>query len=251
MAETPGLSGVLCTGCYRSWTGMMASDLPGGRPRHGVLLRDGKETSMAHDHGPHDHGHKFDPANFARLDSPARRERMPPAAVVAAVHAHPGMRLADIGVGTGYLLFPLLEAVEGQGTFYAVDISPEVLEELRRRLSAHPFGDRVQVVLGEEGRVPLPDGSLNVVVMGAVLHEFTDLAASLAEVHRLLALGGRVVAADWDRRPEQHGVAEHGPPYDHRVPRAAAEAALSTAGFTDIRVHEGFRDAYLLSACRV
>jgi ubiquinone/menaquinone biosynthesis C-methylase UbiE len=206
---------------------------------------------MAHEHRPHGHGHKFDPANIARLDSPARRERMPPAAVVAAVSPWPGLRLADIGVGTGYLLVPLLEAVEGKGTFFAVDISPEVLEELRRRLSAHPFGDRVQVVLGEEGHVPLPDGLLDAVVMGAVLHEFADLAASLAEVRRVLVPGGRVVAADWDRRPEQHGDAEHGPPYEHRVPREEAEAALTAAGFTDIRLHEGFRDAYLLSARRV
>ncbi|HEY3357088.1 MAG TPA: class I SAM-dependent methyltransferase [Polyangia bacterium] len=205
---------------------------------------------MPHDHGPHEHGHRFDPAHLARLDSPARRERMPPAAVVAAVAPAPGVRLADIGAGTGYLLLPLLEAAQGQGAFHAVDISPVVLDELRRRLAAHPFGGAVQVLLGEEGRVPLAHESVDVVVLGAVLHEFASLAASLAEVRRVLAPGGRVVVADWDRRPEQHGAAEHGPPYEHRIPREQAEAALTAAGFTDLRRHEGFQDAYLLSARR-
>ena len=61
---------------------------------------------------------------------------------------------------------------------------------------------------------------------------------------------GRVLIADWDRRPGQAGAAEHGPAYEHRVPREEAEAEVRAAGFTDVRAHAGYRDAYLLSARR-
>ena len=198
----------------------------------------------------HRHAHKFDPANLARLDSPGRRERMPAAAFLAAVDPPPGLRLADIGVGTGYCTLPVLDAVAGRGTFYAIDIAPVVLEELRRRLAAHPHGVHVHVILAEEARIPLPDQCVDHVVMGAVLHELEDRAASLAEACRLLVPDGRLVVADWDRRPGQQGEADYGPPYEHRVPREEAEAALAAAGFRQIRTHVGFTDAYLLSALR-
>jgi ubiquinone/menaquinone biosynthesis C-methylase UbiE len=205
-----------------------------------------------HDHG-HDHGHaphKFDPANVARLDAPYRRAYFPPEVYLAALAPRPGLRLADLGCGTGYFTVPVLDAVGGEGIFYAVDTSPEMLAALRERLRAHPHGTRVHTVQSAESAVPLPDGCVDAVVMGALLHELEDRAAFLAEIRRLLAPAGRLLVADWDRRPGQSGAAEHGPPYDHRVPREAAEAALAAAGYTAITAHEGFREAYLISAGR-
>jgi ubiquinone/menaquinone biosynthesis C-methylase UbiE len=202
-----------------------------------------------HGHGHHDH-HKFDPSRLARLDAPGRREQFPPEVYLAAVAPQPGVRLADLGCGTGYFTFPVLEALHGEGTFYAVDTSAEMLDALRARLRGHPQGARVEVVESRESEVPLPDGCADVVVMGALFHELADRAAFLAEVRRLLAPGGRVLVADWDRRPGQAGESDHGPPYEHRVPREETEAALRVAGFTAVTAHEGFRDAYLLSARR-
>jgi len=206
---------------------------------------------MPHDHGHHGHGaHKFDPQNLARLDSPGRRASFPPAAYLAAIAPRPGLRLADLGCGTGYFTFPVLDAVAGEGTFFAVDTSPEMLAALGERLRAHPHGARVQPVQSRESAVPLPDGCVDAVVLGALFHELEDRAAFLAEVRRLLAPGGRVLVADWDRRPGQEGEAEHGPPYEHRVPREETEAALGAAGFEAVQAHAGYRDAYLLSARR-
>lgn len=203
-----------------------------------------------HDHG-HGHApHKFDPANVARLDAPYRREYFPPEAYLAALAPRPGLRLADIGCGTGYFTFPVLEAVRGEGTFYAVDTSPEMLQALGERLRAHPHGARVQAVRSRENVVPLPTACVDAVALGALFHELADREAFLAEVRRLLAPGGRLFIADWDRRSGQSGEAEHGPPYDIRVPREEVEAALSDAGFTAVEAHGGFRDAYLLSARR-
>ena len=201
-----------------------------------------------HDHG-HGH-HKFDPKNVARLDAPHRREHFPPEVYVAALAPIPGLRLADIGCGTGYFTLPVLEALRGEGTFYAVDTSAKMLDALRERLRAHPHGARVQAVQSHESAVPLPDGCVDAVVIGALFHELVDRAAFLAEVRRLLLPGGRLLVADWDRRPGQTGESDLGPPYEHRVPREETEATLRAAGFSAVTAHEGFRDAYLLSARR-
>ena len=201
-----------------------------------------------HDHG-HGH-HKFDPRNVARLDAPYRRSYFPPEVYVAALAPKPGLRLCDLGCGTGYFTFPALEAVGGEGTFYAVDTSPEMLAALGERLRAHPHGARVQAVRSRENVVPLPDDCVDAVVMGTLFHELADRETFLAEVRRLLVPGGRLLVADWDRRPGQAGEPEHGPPYEHRVPREETEAALRDAGFTGVQAHEGLRDAYLLTARR-
>jgi ubiquinone/menaquinone biosynthesis C-methylase UbiE len=204
-----------------------------------------------HGHGPHGHAaHKFDPQNLARLDAPHRKLHFPPEVYLAALAPRPGLRLADLGVGTGYFTLPVLDALAGEGTFYAVDTSPEMLAALAERLRGHPHGGRVQAVRSSESAVPLPDGCVDAVVMGALFHELEDRGAFLAEVRRLLAPGGRVLVADWDRRPGQTGEAEHGPPYDHRVPSEETAAALAAAGFTEVQAHAGFQDAYLLSARR-
>jgi len=131
-----------------------------------------------------------------------------------------------------------------------VDISTEMLDALDARLRVHPYGNRVVSVRREPCSVPLPDCCADAVFMGALLHEVEDPQAFLREARRLLAELGRILVADWDRRPGQTGQSEIGPPYEHRIPREEAEAALRNAGFVSIRSHEGFQNAYLLSAMK-
>ena len=45
----------------------------------------------------HDHHHKFDPANVARIDDPRRREALPPAKLAEALPLLEGQRVADVG----------------------------------------------------------------------------------------------------------------------------------------------------------
>jgi SAM-dependent methyltransferase len=179
----------------------------------------------------HPDDRKFHHANVARLDAPDRTLNIPPAAVQRAVAPRPGERIADLGCGTGFFLWPLLESVAGEGTFYAVDSSPEMLEHLQARAEQQPNGQRVQAVLSTDSAVPLPDASLDVAVMGSVYHEIAERPAYLLEVKRLLRPGGRLVAIDWHPLPPG---AERtvGPPAHHRVAEEAARAELLAAGFT-------------------
>ncbi len=197
----------------------------------------------------HDHHHKFDPANAARLDDPRRREVLPPAPLVAALPLRPGDRVADLGAGTGYWLRALLDAAPAGTRFWAVDTEPAMLELLAERLRDHPRAGDVANVLSTEHHVPLPDGSVDVVVMGLVYHELADRRGYLAEVRRLLAPAGRVAIVDWAVLPAG---AERtmGPPDEERVPFETARAEIQAAGFGDAVRVEGYRETWCVVAGR-
>lgn len=188
---------------------------------------------------PHDHHHKFDPADLARLDDPRRREALPPDRLAAALPLASGQRVADVGCGAGFWLFALLEAAPSGVRFWAVDTEPRMLEHLGQRLADHPRKADVTLLPSTEHGVPLPERALDVIVLGMVYHELADRKAYLAELQRLLAPGGRLALIDWDALPP--GTERTmGPPVDERVPFAVAGRELADAGFGRFTQIEGF-----------
>lgn len=194
------------------------------------------------------HDRRFDPAKLAKLDSAERRARMPPAAVALALELGSRSRVADIGAGTGYVTFAMLDANVPPETIHAIDVSAAMLEELTRRAAEHPRGAAVRTYVAPAEGLPLGAASVDRVVLGNVFHELDDAGRALLEARRVLAPGGRLVIFDWERPHGAHGAADIGPPYEHRVARRDVESALRAAGFEDVRSHEGFRDVYALSA---
>ena len=172
------------------------------------------------------HERRFDPSRAALLDDPQRMEWLPIGEVLAALHLHPGQSVADIGAGTGYFTLPMAAAVGGGGVLYAVDVSPEMLDHLRRKLTA-ANRTNVQCVEAEAAATGLPDASVDLVFLANVWHEFDDQAAVLHEAQRLLRPSGRVAILDW--RPDVER--EPGPPLAHRVARSAAEETLRANGW--------------------
>ena len=194
------------------------------------------------------HERRFDPAKLSKLDAPERRARMPPSAVAAALELGPNARVADVGAGSGYVTFALLAADPSPALVHALDVSTGMLEELARRAATHPRGSTIRTQLAPAEALPLDAASVDRVVLGNVFHELDDAPRALAEARRVLAPGGRIVIFDWERPDGASGPADIGPPYEHRVAQRAVEAALRSAGFEDVRSHDGFRDVYALSA---
>ncbi len=100
----------------------------------------------------------------------------------------PGVRALEIGCGTG--LFTEFFARSG-ASITAVDISPDLLEEARKK--GLP-GDRVQFIEKpfEECEA---DGPFDAVIGSSILHHL-DLEASLPRIFDLLKPGGRVSFAE-------------------------------------------------------
>lgn len=97
-----------------------------------------------------------------------------------------GRRVLDAGCGSGPLAAAL---IEGGADVVGFDLSPEMLEIARQRLGAEV--DLRVADLGEP--LPYPDDSFDDVIGSLVLHYLEDWTAPLAELHRVLKPGGRLI----------------------------------------------------------
>lgn len=98
----------------------------------------------------------------------------------------PGMRVLDVGTGTGVIIPHLLRALQGRGSVTAVDISPGMLEVAR----AKGFPDCVRFVLADVTDAAFPDASFDCAVLNAVFPHFENPVRALRNIRRMLAAGG-------------------------------------------------------------
>jgi SAM-dependent methyltransferase len=78
--------------------------------------------------------HQDPTAYIAMLDDPARDAYQKPHEVITALKFKPGEVIADIGAGSGYFTFRLAHHVGDTGRVYAVDVSPNMIVHLNRRI---------------------------------------------------------------------------------------------------------------------
>lgn len=101
--------------------------------------------------------------------------------------------ILDVGCGTGALLSEVPAQVRRAG----LDLSPKMVALARRRL-----GNAVEVRTGDAERLPWPTASFNVVMCSDSFHHYPHPDWVLAEMHRVMERGGRLILADvWAPMP--------------------------------------------------
>ncbi|MFQ5719550.1 MAG: class I SAM-dependent methyltransferase [Acidobacteriota bacterium] len=155
--------------------------------------------------------HSFaDVSRFVRIfDAPERDAWQKPAEVIKALDLEPGMRVADVGAGTGYFLERLSGAVGSTGAVFASDLEPGMIVHLRDRAESAGL-DNVIPVLASVTDPRLPDGAVDVVLICDTWHHISSRVEYARRLRRDLAPGGRVVIVDF--RPGDLPV---GPPAGH------------------------------------
>lgn len=119
------------------------------------------------------------------------RPSYPKQAISWALGAEP-VRVLDLGAGTG-LLTGVLRAAGHE----VVAVEPD---RQMRAVAAERHPD-VELLAGSAEEIPLPDASVDAVVVGQAYHWFTPLKA-LPQIHRVLREGG-VFAPIWNVRDER------------------------------------------------
>jgi len=100
----------------------------------------------------------------------------------------PGATVVDVGCGTGRALPAMRDAVGDGGVVIGIDLTPEMLTVASLQCTS-----QFQLVLADARRLPLADGSIDVVFAAGLVQHLPDPRAGLAELARVTRPGGRLI----------------------------------------------------------
>jgi ubiquinone/menaquinone biosynthesis C-methylase UbiE len=130
------------------------------------------------------------------LERPEREKEEHTSKLLPPLKIKPGDAVVDMGAGSGYYTVRLADLVGEKGKVYAVDIQPEMLASLGKRLKAQKITN-VELIKGTETDPKLPAGGVDLILMVDVYHEFTHPYEMTEAMVKSLKPGGRLVFVEY------------------------------------------------------
>jgi len=163
----------------------------------------------------------------------------------AVADLHEGETVLDLGSGAGADVLISARRVGATGRAIGLDMTDEMLE-LARANAAHAGVENVEFLKGYIEDIPLPDGSVDVVISNCVINLAADKSRVLAETARVLRPGGRFAVSDVIADPDMDEATRADMQQwtgcvAGALTREEFEASLAAAGLTDIEVNETHR----------
>ncbi len=112
----------------------------------------------------------------------------------------------DAGCGSGFHSLLMAEQVPN-GKVIAVDVSTEMLDQLRKNAKKAGVSERIQVVHADGLHLDLEDNSVDRALSAAVWHHLDDPQGACNEMARVVRPGGRIVVSDLNIEPSTKAVA--------------------------------------------
>lgn len=132
------------------------------------------------------------------LADPARDERQKPREIIEAMDLKPGMTVADVGTGVGYMIPFLSRAVGPKGKVIGEDIAQDFLDKAKERARLSNVTNAT-FVLGTATDAKLPGDAVNAILLLDVYHHFDYPDQMLASLRSSLLGGGKLYIVDYMR----------------------------------------------------
>lgn len=122
-----------------------------------------------------------------------------PAQNLAKLGLTDGMKVADIGAGSGFYTIEAARRVGGSGRVFALDIQKDLLDRLRNAAAAQHLNNIEVVWANAEkiGGTKLREGSIDRVVASNILFQLEKPEDFALEMKRILKPGGKILVIDW------------------------------------------------------
>lgn len=117
-------------------------------------------------------------------------------AAVEMARLRPGKRVLDLAGGTGDVAALAARQVGAGGEVVLADINARMLEAGRERLLNRGCAN-VRFAQADAAALPFADGSFDALIVAFGVRNFTDQAAGLEEMARVLAAGGAAVVLEF------------------------------------------------------
>jgi demethylmenaquinone methyltransferase/2-methoxy-6-polyprenyl-1,4-benzoquinol methylase len=118
-------------------------------------------------------------------------------AMIGAPRGDAPFRLLDVAGGTGDIAIRYARRSGPGATAVLCDISPEMLEEGRRKIAAEGLSERIHVAQGNAETLPFPDRTFDAVTIAFGIRNVTRIDRALVEARRVLKLGGRFLCLEF------------------------------------------------------
>lgn len=159
-----------------------------------------------------------------------------PTANVLQMGLREGMKVADLGSGSGHYALAAGNIVGKSGRVYAIDVQEDVLKHVRDKAVQKGLTN-IETVWGnfeKPGGTKLKDDSVDAVILSNVLFQLEEREGAIAELKRILAAGGKLLLVDW-----AGAYGGLGPAPEHVVSEQVAEDIFINAGFHKVKAFRG------------
>lgn len=122
-----------------------------------------------------------------------------PASNIAKLGLAHGMKVVDLGAGSGFYSIMAARIIGSDGRVYAVDVQKDLLDRIRSVGAAEGLRN-IEVVWGNAekiGGTKLREGVADRVIASNILFQIEKPDEFALEIKRLLKPGGKVLIVDW------------------------------------------------------
>ncbi len=184
--------------------------------------------------------HNDPKAYIGALEDPQRDAYQKPHEVLTALNLKPGEVIADIGAGSGYFTFPIAHHLGPEGKVYAVDVSPDMILHLNRRIRDLKTTNVVSVLADPDDPL-LPEQSVNRFFICDVWHHVENPSKYLGMIKKMLKPGGQVIMIDFHKEELPFG-----PPVEMKIAREDLIKQMESNGFRLAKEHSFLPYQYFL-----
>lgn len=151
-----------------------------------------------------------------------------------------GETVLDLGSGAGLDVFLAAGKVGKSGKVIGVDMTPAMIERAKENAKRGGY-ENVEFRLGDIENLPVPDGTVDVVISNCVINLSPDKSRVFRETYRVLKPGGRLIISDivlLNELPDpiKHSVESYIGCVAGAMLRDEYVAAVRAAGFHDIQI---------------
>jgi ubiquinone/menaquinone biosynthesis C-methylase UbiE len=184
--------------------------------------------------------HQDPKAYIGALEDPHRDAYQKPHEVLTALNIKPGEIIADIGAGSGYFTFRLAHQVGDKGKVYAVDVSPDMILHINRRIRQLKAANVVSILADPDDPL-LPEQSVNRFFFSDSWHHIENQSKYLSLMKKMLKPGGEIVMIDFHKKDLPIG-----PPVQMKIAREDLIKQMESQGYRLTQEHKFLPYQYFL-----